>query len=247
VDNQSSSEFRAAAKSVHIISDLVASNQKEPNRAERAIQTAKHHILASRAGFHRDCPHTYLDKCLTQIEITSNTLHLYEYDPSISAYHGLYGHRFDFMRHPIAPIGSKVLTWDPPDKRGSWANHGTAGIYVGPALHHFRAFRIWVPQTSALRISATVWWFFSTFLPDENLINLQDQNVSFPPTRNRPHPKPNGSDLLGRFFLESECVLHHSPRAVDPETNAASCPTTCPLQWRQTDRNGFSPHPVCTI
>jgi hypothetical protein len=33
VDNQSSSELRTAAKSLHIISDLVASNQKEPNRA----------------------------------------------------------------------------------------------------------------------------------------------------------------------------------------------------------------------
>ncbi len=70
VDNQSSPEFRAAARSVHIISDLVSANQKEPNRAERAIQTAKHHILASWAGFHRDCSHTFLDKCLPQIEIT---------------------------------------------------------------------------------------------------------------------------------------------------------------------------------
>jgi hypothetical protein len=137
VDNQTSPEFRAAAKSVNIISSFVASNQKEPNRAERAIQTAKSHIIASRSGFHRDCPQVYLDRCIAQIEITLNTLHLYEYDPRTSAYHGLYGCGFDFMRHPIAPIGSKVLTWDPPDKRGSWADHGTAGIYVGPALHHF--------------------------------------------------------------------------------------------------------------
>ena len=215
VDNQSSPEFRAAAKSVQIISDLVSANQKEPNRAERAIQTAKHHILASRAGFHRDCSTTLLDRCLPQIEITLNTLHPYEYDPRISAYHGLYGRKYDFMRHPIAPIGSKVLTWDPPDKRGSWADHGTAGIYVGPALHHFRAFRIWIPQTSALRISATVWWFFATCLPDENILKLQDQNVSFPPTRDRPHPQTNGSDLLGRFFLEPElgvcCITRLGP------------------------------------
>ena len=84
VDNQSSPEFRAAATSVDIIQSLVASNQKEPNRAERAIQTAKCHILAARAGFHRDCPHMYLDKCIAQIEITLNSLHPYEYDPQIS-------------------------------------------------------------------------------------------------------------------------------------------------------------------
>ena len=119
------------------------------------------------------------------------------------------------MRHPIAPVGSKVLTWDPPDKRGSWADHGSPGIYVGPALHHFRAFRIWIPHTSALRISASVWWFFSTYLPDDNLLLLQDQNVSFPPTRDRPQPQTNGSDLLGRFFLEPElgvcCITRLGP------------------------------------
>ena len=125
MDNQSSPEFRAAAKSLRIISDLVSANQKEANRAERAIQTAKHHIVAARAGFHHDCSHMLLDRCLPQIEITLNTLHPFEYDPRISAYHGLYGRKFDFMRHPIAPVGSKVLTWDPPDKRGSWADHGS--------------------------------------------------------------------------------------------------------------------------
>ena len=103
VDNQSSPEFRAAAKSVQIISDLVSSNQKEPNRAERAIQTAKHHILASRAGFHRDCPTTILDRCLPQIEVTLNTLHPFEYDPRISAYHGLHGRKFDFI--PLLQLG----------------------------------------------------------------------------------------------------------------------------------------------
>jgi hypothetical protein len=136
--------------------ELVSSNQKEPNRAESVIQTAKHHIIATRAGFHRDCPHTYLDKCLPQIEITMNVLHPYEYDPRISAYHGIFGAPFNCMTHLIAPAGSKVLTWDSPDTRGSWSNHGTEGIYVGPALNHFRAFRIWVPQNSAMRVSATV-------------------------------------------------------------------------------------------
>jgi hypothetical protein len=86
---------------------------------ERGIQTAKHHIIATRAGFHRDCPHVYLDKCLRQMEITLNMLHPFEYDPKISAYHGVFGAPFDFMTHPMAPAGSKVLTWDPPTKRGS--------------------------------------------------------------------------------------------------------------------------------
>ncbi len=51
----------------------VSPYDKSANRAERAIRTAKNHIIAVRAGFHRDCPPTYLDKGLKQIELTLNT------------------------------------------------------------------------------------------------------------------------------------------------------------------------------
>jgi hypothetical protein len=57
--------------------ELVNPNQKEPNRAVRAIRTAKNHIVATRAWFHRDCPHTYSEKCLSQMKLTLNCLHPY--------------------------------------------------------------------------------------------------------------------------------------------------------------------------
>jgi hypothetical protein len=75
LDNQSSPELRATAAKFATIRHLVPSNQKEANRSERAIQTAKSHVIATRAGFHRDFPQIYLDKCLTQIELTLNVLH----------------------------------------------------------------------------------------------------------------------------------------------------------------------------
>jgi hypothetical protein len=59
-----SPEISTAAVLLGLVSNLVASDQKEPNRSERAIQTGKNHIIATRAGFHRDRPHTLLDKCL---------------------------------------------------------------------------------------------------------------------------------------------------------------------------------------
>jgi hypothetical protein len=202
MDNQSSNEIRAATTALGLLTQFVSAHQKEPNRAERAIQTAKNHLSATRAGFHIECPHSLLDKCLVQIEMTLNIIHSFEYDPSISAYHGVHGETFDFMRHPIAPAGPKVLTWNSPDNRGSWDDHGYPGVYR--ALQHFRAFRIWVPQTSAMRVSATFWWFFPSLLPDANLIALQDTAVSYPPTRHRPHPQSNGGDLVGRFFFQAE-------------------------------------------
>jgi hypothetical protein len=52
MDNQSSPEVRTAATILHLTWELVNPYQKEPNRAERAIRTAKNHIIATRAGFH---------------------------------------------------------------------------------------------------------------------------------------------------------------------------------------------------
>ncbi len=213
--------------------------QKEDNRSERAIQTAKNHIISIRAGFHRDCPTTYLDKCVAQIEMTMNVLHPYEYDPQLCAYEGIFKHPFDFMTHPIAPLGSKVLTWDSPEKRGSWADHGTSGIYVGPAMHHFRAFCIWVPETSAMRTSATVWWFFPSFHPDDNLTTLQNIDVSYPPTRERHNPQHNGSDLLGRYFFDPDigvcCITRLGPVTQNQLPLGPSCdpkpPQTEPLRY----------------
>jgi hypothetical protein len=44
-------------------------------------------------------------------------IHPFEYNDSISAYHGVHGKRFNFNHHPIAPLEFKVLTCDSPDKR----------------------------------------------------------------------------------------------------------------------------------
>jgi hypothetical protein len=66
-----------------------------------------------------------------------------------------------------------------------------------------------------MRISATIWWFFPSCLPDENLLTLQDLAISYPPTRERPNPRPNGSDLLGRCFFDPElgvcCITRLGP------------------------------------
>jgi hypothetical protein len=49
--NQSSPEARAAANKLVLKWEYVIPYQKEPNRAERAIRTAKNHIIATRSGF----------------------------------------------------------------------------------------------------------------------------------------------------------------------------------------------------
>ena len=118
--------------------------------------------------------------------MTVNIVRPYEYDENISAYEGLHGTKFNFRHHPIAPVGTKVLTWDAPDHRGSWADHGVPAVYLGPALDHFRSFEVWVPSTSAPRITNTVWWFMHDVRPGADL--LEAATYAYPPTRDRPDP-----------------------------------------------------------
>jgi hypothetical protein len=185
MDNQWSEDLRDVAVELDMHIEFISTEAKRANRAERAIRTAKNHIVATRAGFHPDFSHAFLDKCLPQMKLALNVIHPFEYDNNVSAYEGLHRAKFDFKRHPIAPLGCKVLAWDAPENRGSWADHGIEGMYIGPALNHFRSFNIWIPSTSALRIANTVWWFMAPIKPSQEFLQL-DLDVAYPPTRNRP-------------------------------------------------------------
>jgi hypothetical protein len=210
MDNQQSQPLMALTAQMHLQWELVPLSKIRTERNVAAIRTAKNHIIATRAGFHPDCLHAYLDKCLFQIELTLNIVHPFDYDPSKSAYEGLTGRSYNFQQHPIAPVGAKVLTWDSPSHRGTWADHGVQAVYLGPADNHLRAFEVWVPNTSAPRISNTVWCFLNDHLSiDKPLLNPAS-SLAYPPSKSRPNPRDNGSDLVGRAFLEPElgvCII----------------------------------------
>ena len=56
----------------------------------------------------------------------------------------------------MAPPGTKVLAFEPPEKRSRWITHITLGWYIGPALHHYRYWKIHIIKTSATRVCVTV-------------------------------------------------------------------------------------------
>jgi hypothetical protein len=196
MDNQQSNPLLLMAKQLNVKWDLVSPYVKSPTRSERA-----NHMISTRAGFHPDCPPMYIDKCLCQIEMTLNIVRPSEYDGHVSAYEELHGTSFNFRLHLIAPVGTKVLKWDAPDHRGSWADHGMPAVYLGSAPNHFRAFEVWVPNTSALRITNTVWWHEVS--PDATLLGT-DQTHAYPSTKDRPDLQPSGTNIIGRIFLEPD-------------------------------------------
>jgi hypothetical protein len=79
-------------------------------------------------------------------------------NPRLSAYTQLWG-AFNFERTRLAPPGCKVVIHGRPQERGTWADHGVAEFYIGPALHHFRNYYFYVPTTRGERVSNTVDFF----------------------------------------------------------------------------------------
>jgi hypothetical protein len=75
MDNQWSGDLKDVASELGITIEFISTEAKRANHAERAIRTAKNHIIATRAGFHSDFSHACFDKCLPQMELALNVIH----------------------------------------------------------------------------------------------------------------------------------------------------------------------------
>jgi hypothetical protein len=161
LDNESSGVLERYLLANHqLILQKVPPNNHRANRAERAIQTYKNHMLSTLSTADKEFPLHLWDLILQQVNITVNLLRPFAANTDISAYEGIHGQTYDFVAHPMAPVGTKVLIHESPANRASWAPHGVAGYYLGPALDgHYRAFRVYVTATAAERITDTLAWF----------------------------------------------------------------------------------------
>ena len=59
----------------------------------------------------------------------------------------------------MVPLGKRVLIHDKPTVRTSWAPHGVSEFYLGPALQHYRSYRVWSTTTNTVRVTDTVAWY----------------------------------------------------------------------------------------
>ena len=158
LDNETSQLMSTYMDNEQIKYELTPTGLHRRNLAERAIQTFKNHFIAGLCSTHPDFPLNLWDKLLPQAELTLNLLRPSRIQPHLSAYAQLYG-PFQYNSTPIAPPGIKVLLHERPEQRNnSWSPHNVQGWYLGPAMHHYRQHRIWVPATNAERIGDTVTW-----------------------------------------------------------------------------------------
>ena len=69
------------------------------------------------------------------------------------------GKEYDHLAHPLSVFGMRVVVHEKPMVSGTWATHGKDGFYLGPALAHYRSWRVYVTATGGTRVSDTLAWF----------------------------------------------------------------------------------------
>jgi hypothetical protein len=147
MDNETSTLLETYFKTRDITPEYVATGDHRTLLAERAIRTAKNHLIAIMAGADEDCPQYLWDEAASYAEITLNLLRPYYGNDSISAYQGIVGYSYDMAKNPLCVYGTKALAFNSPDERGTWSDHGTPVFYLGPSLRHYRSHRVYDIKT----------------------------------------------------------------------------------------------------
>ena len=152
LDNEVSGAFQKAITANNCTFQLVPPNVHRRNAAERAICTFKDHFLAILAGTAPNFPRDRWDLLLPQAELTLNLLRLSPTKPDQSAWEHLFG-PYNFDATPMGPAGSRVIIHSKAQQRHSWEYRGHDGFYIGPALKHYRCYRVLNKVSHAVAIT----------------------------------------------------------------------------------------------
>jgi len=158
MDNEASKALKQHLHQTKIEFQLVPPHIHRQNVAERAIRTFKNHFIAGLCSTDPKFPMHLWCRLIKQAELTLNLLRTSRLNPKLSAYAQLHG-QFDFNRTPMAPPGTRVVAHEKPSQRASWAPHGEDGWYIGPALEHYRCYKVYINKTRAERTVDTVEFF----------------------------------------------------------------------------------------
>jgi hypothetical protein len=150
LDNEASKLLKTYLHQQYITFQLVPPYSHIRNSAERAIRSFKDHLIAGLCSTDKYFPMHLWDILLPQAVITLNMLRTSRINT--------FG-QYDFNRAPMAPPGTRIIAHDTPSRRQTWAPHGQDGWYIGPALEHYRCYKVYITKTRGERIVETVDFF----------------------------------------------------------------------------------------
>lgn len=159
LDNESSNILEEFLKEVKVKIEFVPPANHRANPSERAIRHAKNGIIAMCHTADPQFPANVLfEEVVGQAEIVLNQLRPWHDDPTINAWTGMHNAPYDHSAHPMSIFGMRVVAYENSQQRPSWGAHGKDGFYLGPALQHYRCWRIHITETNSTRISDTIAW-----------------------------------------------------------------------------------------
>ena len=146
LDNECSRAVQNYVTSKNVTIQLVEPYNHRVNAAKSAVQKVKSNFKSALATLDKNCPLQLWDQFLPQVQDTLNMLRTSRRNSTISAYKEMEG-IFDYNKTPMAPLGTKAITYLTPDERASWQMHGYDAYYVGPATKHYRLLKFYNPTT----------------------------------------------------------------------------------------------------
>jgi hypothetical protein len=157
LDNECSNLLKEYMNKHKIQYQLAPPGQHRTNAAERAIRTFKNHFIAGLCSANERFPLHLWDRLIEQAVITLNLMRGSRINPVHSAWSQLFG-PYNFNKCPLAPPGTQVLVHEKSDTRKSWAPHASEGWYIGPALEHYRCYKVYMCESQKERITDTLTW-----------------------------------------------------------------------------------------
>ena len=158
IDNEFSKELIEEIESRGLNYQIAPRGNHWSIAAERGIQTIKNHFISVLYGCDPTFPKSKWDRVLPVAVLTLNMLRPSRINPAKSAYNELWGN-FDFNKTPLAPPGCLIVAHERPQERGTWAEHGVKGYFIGQAKHHYRNYWVYIPATRGERTTDTIEFF----------------------------------------------------------------------------------------
>ena len=125
------------------------------NTEEIEIITFKNNFIPRLCTAHKNFPLNKWDSLLPQAVITLNILRTSRLNPKLST-HALLNGLYNFNDTPMVPPGSMILVHKKPALRGTWAANAVNAWYLGPALHHYWCYHVYIAGTRGEHIADTV-------------------------------------------------------------------------------------------
>jgi hypothetical protein len=158
LDNEASKLLKTYLHQQIITFQLVPPCSHRLNSAERPIRSFKDHLIAGLCFTDKSFPMHLWDRLLPHTVITLNMLRTSRINPKLSASTHIHG-QYDLNRAPIAPPGTRIIAYETPNRRRTWAPNGKDGWYIGPALEYYRCYTVYITKTREECIVETVLFY----------------------------------------------------------------------------------------